>query len=61
MHLAQELTRAESSDVQQHLEAALEEVRNLPLTPLIECPLCGRVGLLERIQEHLGSDQDCIE
>ncbi|RLM32875.1 hypothetical protein DVK01_19495 [Haloarcula sp. Atlit-120R] len=52
MHLAQALTRAESTNVRHHLEAALEECRKLPPTPLIECPLCGRVGLPERICEH---------
>jgi hypothetical protein len=52
MHLAQALTRAQSPDVQRHLEAALEECRQLPPTPLVECPLCGRVGLPERIRHH---------
>ncbi|MEF8825654.1 MAG: hypothetical protein V5A27_04825 [Halapricum sp.] len=45
MHLAQALTRAQSPDVRRHVEAALEECRQLPPTPLVECPLCGRVGL----------------
>lgn len=52
MHLAQALTRAESTTVQRHIEAALKECRALPPTPLVECPLCGRVGLPERIQNY---------
>ena len=56
MHLAQALTRAQSPDVQHHLEAALEECRQLPPTPLVECPLCGRVGLPERVQNHCCTD-----
>ena len=52
MHLAQALTRAESTIVRRHIEAALEECRALPPTPLVECPLCGRVGLPERIRNH---------
>lgn len=52
MHLAQALTRAESPTVRRHIEAALAECRALPPTPLVECPLCGRVGLPERIRNH---------
>lgn len=52
MHLVQALTRAESADVQQHLKAALEEWEQQPPTPLQECPVCGKVGLPERIQQH---------
>ena len=52
MHLAQALTRAESTTVRRHIEAALQECRALPPTPLVECPLCRRVGLLERIWNH---------
>jgi hypothetical protein len=53
MHLAQALTRAESTIVRLHIGAALEECRCLPPTPLVGCPFCGRVGLPERIREHL--------
>ncbi|WP_084509849.1 hypothetical protein [Haloplanus natans] len=56
MHLAQAITRAQSPDVRRHLEAALVECRQLPPTPLFECPLCGRVGLPERIHEHYCSE-----
>jgi hypothetical protein len=52
MHLAQALTRCESAVVHAHLEAALRKCRDLPPTPLVECPVCGRVGLPERIQAH---------
>jgi len=52
MHLAQALTRCESAVVHAHLEAALRQCRDLPPTPLVECPVCGRVGLPERIQAH---------
>jgi hypothetical protein len=52
MPLTQALTRAESTTVRRHIEAAFEECRALPPTPLVECPLCGRVGLPERIRNH---------
>lgn len=52
MHLAQAITRCESPVVRTHLEAALRHCRDLPPTPLVECPVCGRVGLPERIQMH---------
>ena len=56
MHLVQALTRAESDDVQRRLKAALREWENLPPTPLQECPICGKVGLPERIQHHTCTD-----
>jgi hypothetical protein len=59
MHLAQALTRAESSDVRQHLEAALVECRQLPPTPLVECHVCGRVGLPEWIRTHCCQREEC--
>lgn len=52
MHLVQALTRAESDDVQQHLKAALEEWERQSPTPLQECPVCGKIGLPERIRQH---------
>lgn len=52
MHLVQALTRAESDDVKHHLQAALDEWENQPPTPLQECPVCGKVGLPERIRTH---------
>lgn len=52
MHLVQAITRCESDAVSAHLQAALQHCRDLPATPLVECPVCGRVGLPERIQMH---------
>lgn len=52
MHLAQALTRAESDEAREHIQAALQEWDNLPPTPPQECPVCGKVGLPERIQQH---------
>jgi len=52
MHLAQAITRCESPVVRAHLEAAREQCRNLPPTPLVECPVCGATGLPERIAVH---------
>lgn len=52
MHLVQALTRCNSDTVRRHLQAALRYCRNLPPTPLVECPVCGQVGLPERIQMH---------
>jgi len=52
MHLAQALTRADSLDVREHIQAALCEWEGLPPTPLVECPVCGRVGLPEHIVCH---------
>jgi len=52
IHLVQALTRCESAAVRDHLQAALRYCRELPPTPLVECPVCGRVGLPERIQVH---------
>lgn len=52
MHLVQALTRCESAAVRDHLQAALRHCRDLPSTPLVECPVCGVVGLPERIHMH---------
>jgi hypothetical protein len=52
MQLVQAITRCESAAVRTHLEVALRHCRDLPPTPLVECPVCGRVGLPERIQMH---------
>ena len=52
MHLVQALTRCELAAVRDHLEAAIRHCRDLPPTPLVECPLCGSVGLPERIRIH---------
>ncbi|SEP25256.1 hypothetical protein SAMN04487948_12713 [Halogranum amylolyticum] len=52
MHLSQALSRTEDAAVQAHLHAALESTEALPPTPLVECPVCGKVGLPERIAMH---------
>ncbi|SDN14934.1 hypothetical protein SAMN04487949_3495 [Halogranum gelatinilyticum] len=52
MHLSQALSRTEDADVQAHLYAALESTEDLAPTPLVECPVCGKVGLPERIEVH---------
>jgi len=52
IHL-QEARRATTSPVVgAQLEAALDVWEDLPPTPLQECPICGKVGLPERIQQH---------
>lgn len=51
-HLNRALESAESTDTKVHLRQALAECQDLPPTPLVECPLCGKVGLPERIQDH---------
>jgi len=51
-HLTSALTSAESAETKAHLRGALAAWENLPPTPLVECPLCGKVGLPERIQTH---------
>jgi ribosomal protein L32 len=52
MHLTQAATRTDDADVRAHLTAALGALDELPATPLVECPVCGRVGLPERIAAH---------
>jgi hypothetical protein len=52
MHLVQALTRSDSEIVRDHLRAALRELDAIPPTPLVECRLCGLVGLPERIETH---------
>ena len=51
-HLTSALASAESAETKTHLRGALATYRNLPPSPLVECPLCGKVGLPERIQIH---------
>lgn len=52
MALAQAYTRCEDETVARHLRAALYFTEQLPPTPLVECPICGRLGLPERIRNH---------
>ncbi len=52
IHL-QEAKRATTSPVvKAQLDAALDAWEDLPPTPLQECPVCGKVGLPERIRQH---------
>lgn len=51
-HLTSALAKAESAEMKAHLRGALAAYRKGPPTPLVECPLCGKVGLPERIQAH---------
>jgi len=52
LHLTHALTHCESAVVRAHLKAALRHCQNLLPTPLVECPVCGRTGLPERIRMH---------
>ena len=52
MHLTQAYTRAFDPDVLGHLHAALRELDPDVPPGLAECPVCGRVGLPERIEDH---------
>ena len=44
--------QTDSPIVEAQLAAALDDWEDLPPTPLRECPVCGKVGLPERIQQH---------
>lgn len=50
MHLTTALTRADG-DARAHVRAALDVLDETPPTPIVECPLCGRAGLPERVAE----------
>ena len=52
MHVAQAFTRAVDPDALAHCHAALRTLDPDLGEPLVECPVCGRVGLPERIAEH---------
>jgi len=51
-HLTNALASAESPETTAHLRGALSVYQDFPPTPLVECPLCGKVGLPERIRTH---------
>jgi len=51
-HLAAANTHAVDVETQHHISEAIDCAAELPPTPLIECPDCGRVGLPERIAAH---------
>ena len=52
IHLREARRTTDSPIVEAQLEAALDAWTDLPPTPLRECPVCGKVGLPERIYEH---------
>ena len=56
MHLVQALTRCENADACAHLRAALQYCDAHAPTSVMECPVCGKVGLPERIQNHRCSE-----
>ena len=51
IHL-REASRTTAPIVEVQLEGALDAWNDLPPTPLRECPVCGKVGLPERIRNH---------
>jgi len=55
IHLREARRTTDSPIVEAQLTAALDAWNDLPPTPLRECPVCGKVGLPERIQQH-----DCV-
>jgi len=53
IHLEEAKRATTSPVVKAQLDAALDVWEDLPPpTPLQECPVCGKVGLPERIQQH---------
>lgn len=52
IHLREARRMTDSQIVEAQLAAALPAWEDLSPTPLQECPVCGKVGLPERIQEH---------
>jgi len=52
IHLREARRITDSPIVEAQLVAALDAWDDLPPTPLQECPVCGKVGLPERIQQH---------
>ena len=50
--LTQAATQAVDANTREHIDVALKLVEDLPQTELIECPVCGRMGLPERIVDH---------
>ncbi|MFD1600557.1 hypothetical protein ACFSBX_16585 [Halobellus rarus] len=52
IHLREARRTTDSPIVEVQLEGALDAWNDLPPTPLRECPVCGKVGLPERIRNH---------
>jgi len=58
IHLREARRTTDSPIVEAQLTAALDAWNDLPPTPLQECPICGKVGLAERIEHHKCEDQN---
>ena len=56
IHLREARRTTVSPIVEAQLTAALDAWKDLSPTPLQECPVCGKVGLPERIRNH-----DCTQ
>jgi hypothetical protein len=52
IHFREARRTTDSPIVDAQLAAALDAWNDLPPTPLRECPVCGKVGLPGRIQQH---------
>ena len=52
IHLEEAKRATTSPVVEAQLTAALDVCDDLPPAPLQECPICEKLGLPERIQEH---------
>ncbi len=52
IHLREARRTTDSPIVEAQLTAALDAWDDLPPTSLRECPVCGKAGLPERIQNH---------
>jgi len=52
IHLREARWTTDSPILEAQLDAALDAWEDLPPTPLQECPVCGKVGLPERIRNH---------
>jgi hypothetical protein len=52
IHLREARHTTDSPIVEAQLTAALDAWNDLSPTPLRECPVCGKVGLPERIRNH---------
>lgn len=58
IHLEEAKQATTSPVVEAQLTAALDVCDELPPTPLQECPVCGKVGLPERVQQHRCGTQE---
>lgn len=58
IHLREARRTTDSPIVDAQLTAALDAWNDLPPTPLQECPVCGKVGLPERIKQHRCGTQE---